>query len=306
MATDPRVPATNGKAAKVLRWDDSVRSCTIPGRSDLLREGLDLRSLSWSRADRKEFKARERACRNAPASDDASSVDTAASTSSMDSIASAFSCADSVMSAATCSCSKCGGMHDAASCPSFDKNRLRHSDGQPCPVSDRTAVGRYNPIHGRVLPMPEDCDCVYWALTFGGVKSDRSVVRSTRAELADFMRDNPSMQSYGSDVTYANRSQGEFKLPLGSYAARMRDSWIYGGMFELDAYSKKHQCRVVVYERAPDGMFQAISSCEVSGFTSTRHLLYDSRRKHFDILVPESGVSLPAAAASADGDETVN
>ena len=114
------------------------------------------------------------------------------------------------------------------------------------------------------------------------------------------------MQSCGSDVTFANRVPLEFGLPLGSYAARMRDSWIYGGLFELDAYSKKHRCRVVVYERASDGMFQAISSCEVPGFTSTRHLLYDSRRKHFDIIVPESGGSLPAAAAADDGAETVN
>ena len=79
-------------------------------------------------------------------------------------------------------------------------------------------------------------------------------------------------------------------------------------MFELDAYSKKHRCRVVVYEQTSDGLFQAISSCEVPGFTSTRHLLYDSRRKHYDIIVPESGGWLPAAAAAAadDGAETVN
>ena len=103
-------------------------------------------------------------------------------------------------------------------------------------------------------------------------------------------------------ATYANRAPLEFGLPLGSYAARMRDLWIYGGMFELDAYSKKHRCRVVVYEHTTDGLFQAISSC---GFTSTRHLLYDSRRKHFDIIVPESGGLLPAAAAAEDGAGTV-
>ena len=86
----------------------------------------------------------------------------------------------------------------------------------------------------------------------------------------------------------------------------MRDSWVYGGMFELDAYSKKHQCRVVVYERTSDGMFQAISSCEVSGFTSTKRLLYDSLGKHFDVLEPESWASLPAAAASEDVGDIVS
>ena len=76
-------------------------------------------------------------------------------------------------------------------------------------------------------------------------------------------------------------------------------------MFELGAFSKKHQCRVVVYERASDGMFHAISSCEVLGFTSTMHLLYDSHRKHYDIIVPESGGLLPAASAAEDGAGTV-
>ena len=298
--------ATTDKAATVLRWDDSVRSYTIPGRDDMVREGTDLRSLSWSRADFTANKAREHARRNAPVSD-ADPVDTVASATSGKSMSSASSCVEPVATAAPWPCSKCGGVHDAVSCPSYgDNSRFRHSDGQPCPVSDRTAVCRYSPIHGRVIPTPEDCDCLYWALTFSGIKSNRSAVRSTRAELADFVRDNPHMQSCGSNVTYANRAPLEFGLPLDSYAARMRDSWIYGGLFELDAYSKKHRCRVVVYERASDGMFQAISSCEVPGFTSTRHLLYDSRRKHFDIIVPESGGSLPAAAAADDGAETVN
>ncbi len=132
----------------------------------------------------------------------------------------AFSCVEPVVSVATWSCSNCGGVHDAVLCPSYgDNSRFRLSDGQPCPVRDRTAVCRYSPIHGRVLQMPEDCDRFYWALTFSGIKSDRSAVRSTRAELADFVRENPHMQSCGSDVTYANRAPLEFGFQLGSYAA---------------------------------------------------------------------------------------
>ena len=63
-------------------------------------------------------------------------------------------------------------------------------------------------------------------------------------------------------------------------------------MFELDAYSKLHHCRVLVSVRAPGGLFTVISSCEVPGFTSTKHLLYDAVRRHFDVLEP----ALPAVA----------
>jgi hypothetical protein len=106
---------------------------------------------------------------------------------------------------------------------------------------------------------------------------DEAAVRSTRAELADFEKENPTAKSYGSDFTYAERSREEFGKPLDEYAKMMKHSRVYGGGFEIDAYSKKYNCRVVVYERA-DGMFRAISSYEVPGFTSTKHLLYDALR----------------------------
>ena len=100
MASGPRVSATTDVAATVLRWDDSVRSCTIPGRDDMVREGTDLRSLSWSHADFTANKARERARKSAPVSD-ADSVDTAAFDNSLGTIASALSCVDHVASVAT-------------------------------------------------------------------------------------------------------------------------------------------------------------------------------------------------------------
>ena len=155
MARGPRVSATTDVPATALRWDDSVRSCTIPGRDDMVREGTDLRSLSWSRADVTANKACARARKSAPVSD-ADSVDTVASDSSLGTIASALSCVDHVASAATWPCSKCGGVHGTVSCPSFgDNNRIEHSDGQPCPVPDRTAACRYDPIHGRVVEVPK-------------------------------------------------------------------------------------------------------------------------------------------------------
>ena len=278
----------------------------------MISEGADLRSLYWSRADIKAFRAREHASKNASVSDD-STVDTIASASSVGSIASALPWVDHVLSAATQSCSRCGGEHDPASCPHFgNEGRVPHPDGLPCPVLERTAISAYRPVHGRVCPMPADCDCVFWALAFTAGQSSRSDVRSTRAELADFVRDNPCIRSYGSDVTYADRSLEEFGLPLVEYAARMRHSWVYGGMFEIDAYSKQHHCRVVVYERASVGMFRVISACEVPGFTSTRHLLYDPIQKHFDVLAPnadgisDAAASSPAAAAADDGSEAVN
>jgi hypothetical protein len=71
------------------------------------------------------------------------------------------------------------------------------------------------------------------------------------------MKDNPNMQSYGSDMSYADRSIAECGMPIDEYTNSMRNSKKHGGTFEADAYSKMNKCRVIIYERFGEGTFRA-------------------------------------------------
>jgi len=221
-------------------------------------------------------------------------------------------------------CEKCGDAHDPTWCPNYgSKIRGAHADAQRCSDRDRSAASKFSTIHARVHKMPKDGHCLFTALNYDGKKAgkhythtmtvlsstqnqptlDYSGARSTRAGIADFMKDNPNMQSYGSDMSYADRSIAECGMPIDEYANSMRNSGKYGGTFEADAHSKMNKCRVIIYERFGKGTFQAISSCEVPGYTSTRHLLYEDGI-HYDVLEPIADFSLQKGETGSSSSAT--
>jgi hypothetical protein len=116
---------------------------------------------------------------------------------------------------------------------------------------------------------------------------------------ADFIARNPNMKSCGSsDSTYEKRAEEEFGKSLKDYTAGMRNSYVFGGGFEIDAHSKEKECAIIVHVRAEDE-YRPISSYEVPNATSTKRLLFDPTKRHYDVIeIVSEGAS--SSSQSAD------
>ena len=71
-----------------------------------------------------------------------------------------------------------------------------------------------------------------------------------RNQIARFQHDNPTMQVYGTAETNSTFQQyiyEEKDAALDDYTFLMTNSAVYGGAFEIDAFSKIYGKRVIVY-----------------------------------------------------------
>jgi hypothetical protein len=137
--------------------------------------------------------------------------------------------------------------------------------------------------HTAVRHQPGDGHCLYHSLSFGTTRNANQL----RSQIALFQQQNPEALRFGTKCTYRQTAFDERSKDLKSYCQEMANSrlLLYGGTFEIDAYSKMESVRVIVYKRERQ-IFKPWALYEPAGEArGVQHLLYSSAGDgHYDVL----------------------
>ena len=140
---------------------------------------------------------------------------------------------------------------DCRTCRSITDVRGQHPDANTRPEEYASDVGEFPDIVASVKKTDGDGHCLFRALggyPNGGQGWSRTM--QLRKQIARFQHDNPTMEVYGTAETNSTFQQyiyEEKDAALDDYTFLMTNSAVYGGAFEIGAFSKIFGKRVIVY-----------------------------------------------------------
>eukprot|EP00929_Paragymnodinium_shiwhaense_P112102 TRINITY_DN8035_c0_g1_i1.p1 TRINITY_DN8035_c0_g1~~TRINITY_DN8035_c0_g1_i1.p1 ORF type:complete len:423 (+),score=30.40 TRINITY_DN8035_c0_g1_i1:159-1427(+) len=271
----PPTPTTTVGAASVARRDDGASSLHSRGSHGSALDGSAARDLQGS-----ERSVRSRSVAAAGsngvgrwAGGEAPSLSAGGSTSS---------------SSGNETCDKCDGKHSTDRCPHFRGAREKHKDawvnyGRKSPHQMGASGGNHVIRSARVIRQPGDGSCLFHSLCHG--LASGSSATSLRREIANFLKENPSLEIAGDTIEEWVR--WDANSSVADYARRMATSG-WGGGIEMAACSLLKHVNVHVYESASRGCggeFKRISCFDCPNANRTIHVLYQGG-VHYDALVP--------------------
>jgi len=197
---------------------------------------------------------------------------------------------NSAGSSGSTTCDKCDGKHPTDRCPHFQKDREKHKDAwvnygcKNNPHQMGGNPGNFVLRNARVIRQPGDGSCLYHSLSYGLGDSD---ARSLRRELAQFLRDRPSLEIAGD--TLEEWVRWDSNSSVETYTSRQSMSG-WGGGIEMACCSQLKNVNIHVYESVSrNGCdFKRISCFDApkqDRFVRTVHVLYQGGL-HYDALQP--------------------
>ncbi|CAE7780972.1 unnamed protein product [Symbiodinium sp. CCMP2592] len=197
---------------------------------------------------------------------------------------------NSAGSSGSTTCDKCDGKHPTDRCPHFQKDREKHKDAwvnygcKNNPHQMGGNPGNFVLRNARVVRQPGDGSCLYHSLSYGLGDTD---ARSLRRELAQFLRDRPSLEIAGD--TLEEWVRWDSNSSVETYTSRQSMSG-WGGGIEMACCSQLKNVNIHVYESVSrNGCdFKRISCFDApkqDRFVRTVHVLYQGGL-HYDALQP--------------------
>ena len=187
-------------------------------------------------------------------------------------------------------CDKCDGPHATDQCPHFKFDKEKHKDawenrGRHLASHDRGATSDVVVIpQAQEIRKPGDGSCLYHALNFGLNQLGRQhgTAAELRRDLADFLRDHPTLQISGDTLDEWVRWDQQCTLPV--YARRQRVSG-WGGGIEMACFAQKYDVHVHVYKKVPNIGYKRLSIFHAPSTNAPKIDVIYQGDVHYDALV---------------------
>jgi len=187
-------------------------------------------------------------------------------------------------------CDKCDGPHATDQCPHFKFDKEEHKDawenrGRHLASHDRGATSDVVVIpQAQEIRKPGDGSCLYHALNFGLNQLGRQhgTAAELRRDLADFLRDHPTLPISGDTLDEWVRWDQQCTLPV--YARRQRVSG-WGGGIEMACFAQKYDVHVHVYKKVPNIGYKRLSIFHAPSTNAPKIDVIYQGDVHYDALV---------------------